>query len=309
MDNIHKPVMLNEVLEYLNVQKNKWYIDCNLGGGGHTKVILQKEGKVLGIDLDSESIKLVANKYNLSVQEVNGSLQAFSDNLILVQANFANLKKVIENLPKNPNTQNLPNFSGILFDLGLSSNQLEDPIRGFSFNKNAPLDMRMGDAFAVRASDLLNALSKKELTELFFKLGEEPFSKRIAKEIVEYRKQKKIETTYQLADITLKIIHKKPGQIHPATRIFQALRIAVNDELNNLKEALPQALEILQPGGRLVVISFHSLEDRIVKNFIRDHEDNNLLKSLTKKPLTPTEEEINLNPRSRSAKMRVAEKI
>lgn len=309
MDNVHKPVMLNEVLEYLTVQKNKWYLDCNLGGGGHTKAILQKGGKVVGIDLDKESIKFVANKYNLPLRDVGGSLQAFSNNLILIQANFADLNKIIENLPKNPNNPKIPNFSGILFDLGLSSNQLEDPNRGFSFNKDAPLDMRMGDAFLVKAADLLNALSEKELTELFFKLGEEPFSRRVAKQIVEFRKQKKIETTYELVNIILKVIHKKPGQIHPATRIFQALRIAVNDELNNLRLALPQTLGLLRPGGRLVVISFHSLEDRIVKNFIRDSETKNQIKSLLKKPLTPTEDEINLNPRSRSAKIRVAEKI
>jgi 16S rRNA (cytosine1402-N4)-methyltransferase len=194
--------------------------------------------------------------------------------------------------------------------LGVSTHQLEETERGFSFNKDAPLDMRMDPTKGASAKDLVNGLYERELAELFLKLGEENWSKPIARRIVQYREKKQIETTNELASIILSVRRRSPSdRTHPATRIFQALRIAVNDELNSLKEALPKAFEILESGGRIAVISFHSLEDRIVKNYFRELEEKQLAKVITDKPLETSEEETNLNPRSRSAKLRVIEKL
>ncbi len=184
-----------------------------------------------------------------------------SENLKLAQANFKDIKQVVTEA-------RLSKVSGVLFDLGVSTHQLEETERGFSFNKDAPLDMRMDPSKGASAKDLVNGLYEKELAELFLKLGEENWSKPIAKKIVQYRERKQIETTNELANIILSVRRRSPSdRTHPATRIFQALRIAVNDELNSLKEALPNAFSVLEPGGRIVVISFHSLEDRIVKNY------------------------------------------
>jgi 16S rRNA (cytosine1402-N4)-methyltransferase len=302
MSSFHNPVMPKETMQFLDVKKGAWYIDCNLGGGGHTEEILKRGGRVLGIDLDPDAIFEVANNHNLTIQKENDSLQAISDDLILIQTNFSNIKEVSKKFLNKP-------VSGILFDLGVSSYQLETPQRGFSFNTNANLDMRMNPTIGVKASDLLNALPEKELARMFWEYGEENFSRPIAKKIVEYRQKKKIETTDELANIILSIRHRTPGdRTHPATRIFQALRIAVNDELHSLEEALPQALQVLQPQGRLLVISFHSLEDRIVKNFMKSEEEKCSITIITQKPFEPTEEEIIMNPRSRSGKLRVAEK-
>lgn len=303
MSNYHIPVMLKEVLEYLDIKPNYWYIDCNLGGGGHTEGILKAGGKVLGIDLDPEAISEVAKNHQLEIKEVNGHLEAWSDNLILYQSNFANLKEVVNNTKIDP-------VMGVLFDLGVSSHQLEAAERGFSFNVDAPLDMRMNPAQGATAADLVNGLYESELARLFWEYGEENFAKPIAKKIVQYRESKKIETTNELAKIILSVRHRTPSdRTHPATRVFQALRIAVNTELESLEEALPQTVEVLAPKGRLAVISFHSLEDRIVKNFYVDQEKKGTLKILTDKPITPTEEEIAFNVRSHSGKLRVAEKI
>ncbi len=294
--------MLNEVISVLNVQKNQWYIDCNLGGGGHTEGILKADGKVLGIDLDPDAINEVARNHNLEITQKDGHLFAQSENLILFQGNFSNLSHIANS------THIVP--KGILFDLGVSSYQLETAERGFSFNADAPLDMRMNPTIGVTATDLLNALPEKELSRLFWEYGEENFSRPIAKKIVEYRQHKKIESTNELANIILSVRHRTSSdRTHPATRVFQALRIAVNDELGSLESALPQALEILSPGGKLAIISFHSLEDRIVKNFFKDQEDKGTLKILNRKPIEPTEEEVTSNPRSRSGKLRVAEKL
>lgn len=285
--------MLKEALEYLNVKPNQWYVDCNLGGGGHTSGILEKGGNVLGIDLDPDAIA-----------EVNQNLKKFIDEgrLKLAQTNFINIAGAVKE-------NNIALVSGVLFDLGVSTHQLEEADRGFSFYVDSPLDMRMDQSKGVSAKDLVDGLYEKELAELFLKLGEETWSKPIAKKIVQYREKKSIESTSELANIILSAKRRSPSdRIHPATQVFQALRIAVNDELNSLKEALPKAFGLLEPGGRIVVISFHSLEDRIVKNYFRELGEKNLGEISTDKPVETSEEESNQNPRSRSAKLRALEK-
>lgn len=294
MSKYHIPVMLKEVLEFLQIKKDSWYVDCNLGGGGHTTGILEAGGKVLGIDLDPDAIWEVTKTLKKYIDE---------DRLRLAQTNFMNIADAVRD-------KKVPEVSGVLFDLGVSTHQLEEAERGFSFNADAPLDMRMNPTIGVSAKDLVNGLYEKELAELFLKLGEENWSKPIAKKIVEYRNKKLIETTNELANIILSVRRRSPSdRTHPATRIFQALRIAVNDELNSLKEALPKALEVLEPGGRIAVISFHSLEDRIVKNYFRELAEKKLGRVITDKPIETSEKEATENPRSRSAKLRVIEKL
>jgi 16S rRNA (cytosine1402-N4)-methyltransferase len=289
MSKYHIPVMLNEVLDNLEIKLGEWYVDCNLGGGGHTAGILERSGRVIGIDLDPDAIAEVRKNHGET------------ENLVLYQGNFSEINKAVGDRK----------IAGVLFDLGVSTHQLEEAERGFSFNQEAVLDMRMDKtANQATAADLVNGLHEKELAELFWKLGEENWAKPIAKRIVQERAKQKIETTNQLAQIVLSVRHRgKNDRTHPATRIFQALRIAVNDELNNLKEALPKAFQVLEPGGRLVVISFHSLEDRIVKDFFREMSDNGQGVLISKKPLEPTENEVDKNPRARSAKLRILEKI
>lgn len=288
----HQSVLLNTAVDFLDVKEGSWYIDATLGGGGHTKEVLKRGGKVLAIDQDAEAIA-----YSTSIMNPYIS----TGDLILVHGNFSHLSEITKGI-------NHP-FSGIIFDLGVSSHQFDAPGRGFSFSRDELLDMRMNQEFGASAKDLVNGLNVGELTELFQKLGEEKFAKRIAEKIVDVRKNGKIESTRQLADLVSSVVPKSVQKIHPATRIFQALRIAVNDELNSLKFVLPQVLEILENGGRIVFISFHSLEDRIVKDFFKEMEDKGLIRILTGKPLIPTIDEINSNPRARSAKLRAAEKI
>lgn len=293
MSDYHIPVLLNEVLEALEVKPGEKYIDCTLGGAGHTEAILQKGGKVLGIDQDPEAIQNAISHLSLAISQ---------GQLILKRGNFAHLKKIATEA-------GFDQIAGILFDLGVSSHQLETDYRGFSFNVKANLDMRMDPVNqTVTAADLVNAGSEKELAHLFWKFGEERAARAIAKKIVEERKNKKIETTDELAKVIFSVRKKTAGvRIHPATRVFQALRIAVNSELESLEAALPQAIELLEPEGKLAVISFHSLEDRIVKNYMR--MNSNALRILTNKPVEPTKGEIERNPRARSGKLRVAEKI
>lgn len=299
----HTPVMLNEVLKYLDIKRGGWYVDCNLGGGGHTEAILKMGGKVVGIDLDPDSMQEVTSRHKLKLMEIDNRFLACSNNLILYQTNFSQIKQLIDKLKVKP-------IRGILFDLGVSTHQLETPGRGFSFNINAPLDMRMDQTFKVAAKDLINALPERELANLFFKYGEEFKARTIARKIVEERAKKPIETTDQLAKIVISVRPRSKGdRTHPATRVFQALRIAVNEELYSLEAALPNALEVLAKQGRMVVISFHSLEDRIVKNFFRDEQKKGTVKILTQKPINPTSEEENQNPRSRSGKLRCIEKL
>lgn len=303
MSDYHIPVMLAETVASLNIQKDQWYVDCNLGGGGHTEAILAKGGRVIGLDLDPAAISEVANNHKISVSEENGILIGRSENLILVQSNFAEIDHVLDKLA-------IPEVSGILFDLGVSSGQLQIPERGFSFSKTGTLDMRMDPNMGVPAKDLVNALHEGELTELFTKFGEESFAKPIARRIVQNRQTQPIETTDDLVKIILSVKHRNSkDRIHPATQVFQALRIAVNDELNSLKIALPKAISLLKPQGMIVVISFHSLEDRIVKNTFKQAEDAGKVKIVTPRPWSADDDEQYNNPRSRSAKMRILEKI
>ncbi len=285
MSGYHIPVLLNEVLQALEIKPGEKYIDCTLGGGGHSKAILQAGGIVLGIDQDLEAIK-----------------NSEGTGIILRHGNFAHLKEIATEA-------GYTQVSGILMDLGVSSHQLETDYRGFSFNRDGMLDMRMDPATqTVTAADLINAGGEKELASLFWRFGEERAAKAIAKKIIEERRKKKVETTDELAKIILSVRKRTEGdRTHPATRVFQALRIAVNDELASLEAALPQAVELLRPGGKLGIISFHSLEDRIVKNFIREMGGIGVIRGITKKPVEPTEE-VSRNPRARSGKLRVAEK-
>lgn len=307
----HVPALLSKVIEELAVSEGKKYIDATVGGGGHTLEILKRGGKVLGIDCDPEAIDYVKKRLRdedikILREEKDEALNisiSQCPNITLVRGNFVNLKEIAEKA-------GFSKVSGILFDLGVSSYQLETGYRGFSFNVDTPLDMRMDPALSVTAADLVNGLNEKELYELFVKYSEEYHSRAIARAIVRARTIGPIRTCNELARIVIKARggRGKFDRTHPATRIFQALRIAVNDELNNLKEALPQALGLLDREGRLVILSFHSLEDRIVKNFLKEKGKEGLIKILTKKPITPEEEEIRANPRARSAKMRVAKR-
>jgi len=289
---MHIPVLQKEVLEYLNPKPNENFIDATVGEAGHTVAILEKNqprGKVLGIEWDPELYKKL--------------LKSDIDRLTLVNDSFVNLKEIVKRVK-------FRQLSGILFDLGLSSWHLEESGRGFSFLKNEPLDMRYNPQNSLTAEKIVNYWAASEIEKILKTYGEERFAPRIAETFVSFRRIKPIKTTLQLVEIIKKTVpswyqHKK---IHFATRTFQALRIAVNDELNNLEKTLPQAIEILKPGGRLVVISFHSLEDRIVKNFLKEKSKENILKILTKKPIRPSGEEIIKNPRSRSAKLRAAQK-
>lgn len=291
---VHQPVLLKEVLEYLSPKPGENFVDCTVGGGGHTAAILKKnrpKGKVLGIDHDEEILKKL---------KVNGRL-------ILVCDNFVNLKNIVKEYNFKP-------VHGILLDLGLSSWHLEKSGRGFSFQKDEPLLMNYESEIKnkiLTAREIVNNWPEEELVKIFREYGEERFARRIANQILKTRTVEPIKTTFQLVNIIKRVIPPKYrySRIHFATRTFQALRIAVNRELENLKKVLPQALELLEKEGRLVVISFHSLEDRIVKNFMRGSAKEEHLKILTKKPIISSEEEIKLNPRSRSAKLRAAIKI
>lgn len=284
---MHIPVLLAETIELLDPKTNENFVDCTVGLGGHTKEILQKispNGKVLGIDLNKNTLEIVRK-----------NLGEYKDRLILVEGSFADLEKIIEN-------SGLEKVDGILLDIGMSSWEIEQSGKGFSFQKNEPLDMRFSDKAEITAQEIVNKWKEEELVRIFRGYGEERFARPIARKIIEERKKKKIETTYDLVDVISKVKRRR-GRIHPATQIFQALRIAVNDELGNLKSVLSQSVKVLNKGGRIAVISFHSLEDRIVKWFFRENES---LEIATKKPVMGREEEIKLNPRSRSAKLRAA---
>ncbi|HAA90422.1 MAG: Ribosomal RNA small subunit methyltransferase H [Thermoanaerobacterales bacterium 50_218] len=292
----HKPVLVEEVLHYLAVREGGIYVDCTVGGGGHALRILQQigsRGRLIGIDRDKKAL--------LKAQEV---LAPYSGQVTLIHKNFSEIKVVMEELE-------ISQVDGFLFDLGVSAIQLLTPERGFSYNYDAPLDMRMDqEGTKVTAYDLVNKLSEEELAAIISRYGEEKWARRIARFIVDYRRKAPIATTGQLVEIIKAAIPaaaRRRGP-HPAKRTFQALRIAVNDELSSIVRGVEDAIPLLKPGGRIVVISFHSLEDRTVKNIFKKWESEKCLKILTRKPVVPTTGEVKNNPRARSAKLRAAER-
>lgn len=303
--------MKKEIVEYLLPAKGGIFVDGTLGGAGHSRALLEKSSdiKVIGIDLDSEAIA-----------EAKRKLAKFKDRIIFINDNFANLKNILEKI-------NIQKVQGILLDLGVSTHQLETPERGFSFNVEAELDMRLGKNQILTAQEILNKYSERELREIFQKLGESPFAGRIAREICRTRAKTPILKTNQLVEIIKKSTPPKwrySREKHFATNIFRALRMATNQELENLEKVIPEAIEVLEEEGRLAIITFHSLEDRIVKRaFLKAANPCECppkdpictcgkkpkIKILTKKPILPSEKEISQNPKARSAKLRVCEKI
>lgn len=306
----HVSVLLNECIEGLNIKKNGIYVDGTLGGAGHSSEIVKrlKTGRLIGIDQDTDAIKAATKR-----------LEPYKDRVTLVHDNFSNVKAVFAQL-------DIEKADGFLLDIGVSSHQLDEAERGFSYMQDAPLDMRMNSESDFSAYNVVNEYSEDELNNVIFKYGEERWAKRIAQFIVEARKQKPIETTFELVDIIKKAVPKgarKDGP-HPAKRTFQAIRIEVNGELEILEKTIDDMTELLNPGGRLCIITFHSLEDRIVKNAFRKQENpctcppefpvcvcgkKPLAKVITRKPILPSEEELEENHRSRSAKLRILERI
>jgi 16S rRNA (cytosine1402-N4)-methyltransferase len=303
----HTPVLLDEVLETLKPLPGQRFIDGTLGAGGHTEAILNAStpgGQVLGLDADPAALSVARQR-----------LAPYADRVRLVKANFSQMADIARSHSFIP-------VDGILLDLGLSSMQLSDPKRGFSFQEEGPLDMRYDPDNPTTAADLVNSLPQAELADLIYRFGEERRSRAIARAIVAARP---LHTTRELADVIARAVGgRRKSRIHPATRAFQALRIAVNNELDALSITLPQAINLLATGGRIAVIAFHSLEDRIVKNFFsRESKDcicppeqptctcshRATLRIITRKPISASSEEININPRARSTKLRVAERI
>lgn len=312
----HISVLYQETLDGLNLRAGRRYLDGTLGAGGHSFGILERtapDGRLLGLDVDPVALELAKAR-----------LEPFGHRAIIRQSNFAGMEKIAR-------SENFVPVAGVVMDLGISSMQLDDPERGFSFRGNGPLDMRFGEVQGkLTAATIVNEWSEAEMVKIFFELGEEPQARRLARAIVEARKKELFETTGQLAAVLEKAAGgrsagrtKRP--IHPATRVFQALRIAVNHELERLQEGLAAAVEILEPGGRLAVISFHSLEDRVVKHFMQEQASDKIvpaglpasmaipkepkLRIITKKPVEAAPQEQEVNRRSRSAKLRVAEKV
>lgn len=288
----HIPVLPYEVLEWLAPRPDGLYIDATLGLGGHSSLILERSapsGRVIGFEWD-----------NQAVAQASSRLSVYGERFQLVHGSYADVVEHCHDL-------DLPLANGVLLDLGVSSLQLDTPERGFSFRSEAPLDMRMGTSLKVTAADLVNRLKKDELADVFYNYGEERQARRIARFLVEARLEKPVTTTKQLADIVSRAIPRKyhPKKIHVATKVFQGLRIAVNSELDNLVKLLNDAPQIMSAEGRLAVITFHSLEDRIVKQAFVNNPDYRVL---TKRPVLPGKAETENNPRSRSAKLRVAER-
>jgi len=308
-DFYHEPVMVKEVIESLLVSKTGIYVDCTVGGAGHSYAILKEtDAFLVGIDCDDQALQYAEKR-----------LAEFGSRKVLIRANFADLGKILKDL-------NIEKVDGVLLDLGVSSHQLDTEQRGFSFNQQALLDMRMDRSLKISAYDIVNSFAQDELENIIRFYGEEKMAARIARAISKKRQQSPIETTTELAAIIASCMPAKLKwqKIHPATRTFQAIRIAVNNELDNIRPAIDTAAEALKPGGRLCVISFHSLEDRIVKNEIRFLggvcicpkdvpfcvcQKEAKLKNLTPKVIVPSAEEIEANPRARSSKLRVARRI
>lgn len=326
MQTQHVPVMLAEVLKFLQPESGGHYVDGTAGGGGHTAAILAQSaplGRVLGIDTDPQALARIHTRL---------AAEVLQDRLILVQGNYSEMARLVAQAGFAP-------VQGIVLDLGFSSDQMENPERGFAFSSDGPLDMRMNQSEGESAADLVNTASEQELADIFWRYGEENRSRQIAWRIIRAREKGAITRTTQLAQLAAAGVPYKPGMIHPATRVFQALRIAINAELHHLEAALPQLLEVLMTrgaeemgtpaegqtgGGRMAIISFHSLEDRLVKVFMRREASDCIcppgipvcmcnhrarLRLLTPKPATPSKEEIAMNPRARSAKLRAAETL
>ncbi len=303
----HQPVLLHECIHYLNIRENGIYVDGTLGGGGHTEAILQQNSscKVIAMDADMDAITTAQER-----------LQTFSSRIRIEQTNFRNVAQVLQK-------HGIPAISGLLLDLGVSSHQLDRSQKGFSYRFDAPLSMQMNDRETFTARELLNGCEEKELADIFFHLGEEKQSRRIARAIIKARSEQPIETTARLTQVISAVIPERFSK-KTLSRIFQALRIRVNNELDNLEKVLKGSLDLLESGGRVVVISYHSLEDRIVKDLYRNEASDKILdpyypelskskkprlRIVTKKPVLPSEEEITNNSRARSAKLRVAERI
>ncbi len=303
---MHRPVLYQEIIHSLSPQRGGHYVDATLGAGGHTWGILEAsapDGLLLGMDVDPQALELARNK-----------LSVFGSRAILVRASYTSLAEQLAALK-------WPSVDGIVLDLGVSSMQLDTPQRGFSFQVDAPLDMRFDPDNPVQAADLVNTLPEGDIADLLFRYGEEHQSRRVARAIVQARP---LETTGQLARVVAGVTGSGKKGMHPATRTFQALRIAVNRELEALEEFLPQALTSLASAGRVAVISFHSLEDRIVKQYFKKESQDcicppkqpmctcghkAIVRILTRRPIRPGATEVNANPRARSARLRVAEKI
>ena len=301
----HIPVLYQDIIHALQPRSGGSYVDCTLGAGGHAQGILeasQPDGKLLGLDLDPQAIAIAEKR-----------LASFGERVRIERASYVEISRVLESI-------GWKGVNGIVFDLGVSSMQFDTPERGFSFQQEAPLDMRFGPDSPISAAELVNQMSEAELAEIIFRYGEDRNARRIARAIVRARP---LETTRQLAAVVAGAGGAR-DHLHPATRTFQALRIAVNEELKSIETALPQAVQALNKGGRVAVISFHSLEDRIVKDYINQESTDCLcpprqpqctcghkasLKKITRKPIVPAEAEIAENPRARSAKLRIAEKI
>ncbi|MFA5945298.1 MAG: 16S rRNA (cytosine(1402)-N(4))-methyltransferase RsmH [Patescibacteria group bacterium] len=279
---MHIPVLAKEVLEGLALKPGETVIDGTLGGGGHATLMLRAtapDGRLIGFDRDERNLKIACE-----------GMKGSSDRVVYVHDSFANMRAHAEQA------------DAVLLDLGFSSMHVDDPERGFSFMKEGPLDMRYDTSAGETAADIVNSASREDIAEMLRVYGEEPFARQIAKAITDRRKDEKFKTTLDLAQ-TIEAVIPRRGKTHPATRTFQALRIAVNDELGELKKGLEAAESILSPGGRIAVITFHSLEDRMVKNYFKE---SSRLTATTKKPIIPSDEEANENPRSRSAKLRIA---
>lgn len=307
----HISVLLDECIKYLNIRPDGVYVDGTLGLGGHSEAILERltaGGTLIGIDRD-----------DYALEDAGKRLARFGKQAVLVKGNFGDVASILTKL-------GIPKVDGMMFDLGVSSPQLDDPARGFSYMKDAPLDMRMDERAPLTAAHILNTWSEAELRSILWRYGEERYSGRIAAAIVARREEKPFETTFELVDVirgAMPAAALREKQ-HPAKRSFQGIRIAVNDELGSLERMLAEAPDRLETGGRLLVISFHSLEDRMVKESIRSREAGctcpkefpvctcgfvQTLKSVTRKPVAPTKEEMERNPRARSARLRIAEKV
>ena len=311
MEFSHYSVMLNECIEALNIKPNGIYVDCTAGGGGHSEAILEKlnEGVLISLDQDDEAIETCTKR-----------LAKFGKRSVIVKSNFSELERVLNEL-------NIVHIDGVLMDLGVSSHQLDTPSRGFSYNSDAELDMRMNPRSPFSAYDVVNTYSEIELKKIIFDYGEEKFASQIARKIVSRREEKPIKTTLELASIikeSIPVAAAKKESQHPAKRTFQAIRIEVNHELDVITPAIDTAVSRMNEGGRIVVMTFHSLEDRIVKTKFKDYEsgctcprnfpvcvcgNKPKIKIITKKPIVANNKELNENARSRSAKLRVAEKI